>query len=704
MIMQAKFSTLALAVAASVSFSGVAQTDESAIERIQISGDFKTESLSRYSGSATLLDQETLAKQGAKALDEALTSLANVNFTAGASRGRFVQIRGIGLRSQFVDPINPSVGLVIDGINYSGLGGAALLFDTSHVTVYRGPHGTQFGNDALAGMIAIDSQRALDQNAYLEVGAGNYGAHHAGFAAGVALEDNSQMRVSLFKNRSNGYMENAFTGRDDSAKLDETAFKFNGDFNLTADTQLSVTAHSLKTQNGYNGFTLDNSRVSTADEQGMDNLDSQAFAATLQFSQLDNMDVAIKVSQLEANSHYSYDEDWTCAAENNPLCAGTHPWGYSSFDRYLRDHNRTEMDVRFSGKQKDWVVGIYSARKDVDFTRQYTYLDADFGSAFEQDNFAIYAHKETALGEKTRLITGLRAERTEFTYQDTNGFDVPGDDWMWGAKLAVEQDVTANTMLYTSLSRSYKVGGVNGEALAKARDEGLSNDADFFAAHQTFAPEYLWNAEFGVKGSSDDGKVSVRAAAFYAYRDNVQLKAWNIQTNDTQPNAFAGYLDNAASGENYGLEVEMRRRLSDTLVLNTSLGYLNTEIDGFVTQDGQDISGREQAQAPKYTYAVGLEYTPIYDLSFNLGITGKDDYYFSNSHDEQAPSQNLVNLGARYQGNNWTLTAYMRNAFNDDEPVRGFYFGNDPRDFYEAKQYVQYGEPRVYGVTLGFQF
>ena len=43
-------------------------------------------------------------------------SIPNVNFSAGSQRARYYQIRGIGERSQFREPINPSVGLVIERV------------------------------------------------------------------------------------------------------------------------------------------------------------------------------------------------------------------------------------------------------------------------------------------------------------------------------------------------------------------------------------------------------------------------------------------------------------------------------------------------------------------------------------------------------------------------------------------------------------
>ena len=103
-----------------------ANADDTDLEKIIVTGDFQKESIQTLSASASLFSEDEVNLRGATYLDEMLASAANVNFASGASRGRYIQIRGVGLRSQFVDPINPSVGLVIDGINYSGLGGSSL--------------------------------------------------------------------------------------------------------------------------------------------------------------------------------------------------------------------------------------------------------------------------------------------------------------------------------------------------------------------------------------------------------------------------------------------------------------------------------------------------------------------------------------------------------------------------------------------------
>ena len=201
--------TAALLPLMSAPFS--ANADDSDIEKIVVTGDFQRETIRTLSASASLLSEEEISLRGASYLDEILGSAANVNFTAGASRGRYIQIRGVGLRSQFVDPINPSVGLVIDGINYSGLGGSSLLFDIDQVEIYRGPQGTRFGADGMAGMIQMQSAKATsDPSLKLHLGAGTYNSHEAGLAASTGLTDDTTARISYFRRKSDGYVDNLY--------------------------------------------------------------------------------------------------------------------------------------------------------------------------------------------------------------------------------------------------------------------------------------------------------------------------------------------------------------------------------------------------------------------------------------------------------------------------------------------------------------
>lgn len=703
--MKTSLKLVSAAILASMTATTYANQDLDNIEVITVTGDFKQESVQTLSASVHVLGEEDIALRNAAHLDELLNTAANVNYTSGASRGRFIQIRGIGLRSQFVDPVNPSVGLLIDGINYSGLGGSALLFDTQQAEIYRGPQGTRFGADAMAGMIHINTAAAsTEAQGKLQLGVGNYNSYNLGVAAGGGIDEVVGLRASIYQNVSDGYVDNIYLNEATQDQDEFVArFKAKTDFSDVFVSELSV--HYIDIENGYDAFTLDNSRNSVADEPGQDNQESVAFSLRNNFSGLDAFDINLNITALNADLLYSYDEDWVCNDANEPsLCeAGLHPWGYSSTDAYYRDRQDRSLELNAQGKEGDWIAGVYYQTKDEDLTRVYTWQAQDFSSKYQVDNFALFGQLETRIDDRTVLITGLRAENYQGDYSDNNEIIESVDDSMIGGKLALEHQVNQQAMIYTSLTSGYKAGGVNGEALAKARDEGT--DQNFFKDIKYFDPEYLWSGEFGVKGVSKDQRLVLRLAAFYMYRDNMQVKAYKeYKATESSTPIFVSYLGNAASGRNYGLEIDGSYQLTDRISLNGAVGYLRTRMDDFVNADGESKDGREQAQAPRYNYAFSARFDATDNLYVNLGIEGKDEYFFSDSHDSKAESVNLVNAKIGYSRNAWEVSAWVRNMFNQDYATRGFEFGNDPRDFYETHTYVQFAEPRMAGISFTYQY
>jgi outer membrane receptor protein involved in Fe transport len=148
-------------------------------------------------------------------VEDVLNLAPNVNISSGASRGQYFQIRGIGERSQFAAPLNPSVGLVIDGIDFSRTGGAATLFDIERVEVLRGPQGTLYGTNGLAGTINLRSKQASKElDMHFESTLATYNTRAVGVAVGGPLVEDSLLgRIAVHTHQSDGYMDNDFLGR-----------------------------------------------------------------------------------------------------------------------------------------------------------------------------------------------------------------------------------------------------------------------------------------------------------------------------------------------------------------------------------------------------------------------------------------------------------------------------------------------------------
>lgn len=197
--------------------------------------------------------------------------------------------------------------------------------------------------------------------------------------------------------------------------------------------------------------------------------------------------------------------------------------------------------------------------------------------------------------------------------------------------------------------------------------------------------------------------MNLTASLFYMDRRDVQLKAWYVEGQQ-----FVGYTDNAASGENYGFESTLAWAASGRLRIDASLGLLETRIDGFVANDPErgfvDRSGRAQAQAPGWQFRAGAEFALLPRVYLRLEYEGKDAYYLSDSDDQKSAAFRLLHLGAGWRGEQLDVAAWVRNALDEDYAVHGFHFGNDPRKFYAAEPYWQFGAPRVAGVTLSWRF
>ena len=140
--------------------------------------------------SASVLTERSHRLRGAAHFEDLVTLVPNLTSSSGASRNRFFQIRGIGERSQFVEPVNPSVGILLDGIDLSGAGGALTLYDLSQAEVLRGPQGTLMGANALAGLIALKSQGTDSQINTASVGIEGYGGRRLGIRTGGSLSAN----------------------------------------------------------------------------------------------------------------------------------------------------------------------------------------------------------------------------------------------------------------------------------------------------------------------------------------------------------------------------------------------------------------------------------------------------------------------------------------------------------------------------------
>ena len=688
-------SLLASSVAAYAQQTNVSNTSDSTpsdIERVIVSGDFRQTTLDQLSASATILDQERLRSRQPSHIDSVLNSIPNVNFAAGASRGRFVQIRGIGERSQFAEPINPSVSFIVDEFDFSGLAAAGLIFDTKQLEVYRGPQATLYGTGALAGAVKLSSNDVgSDAPDYVEARIGNKESYRIEGATGDDINTDWGYRVALVHNRSAGFVEHTFLNRSDTANIDETALRFAVEGSVDERTTLALTYRWYDIDNGYDAFSLDNDNKTLSDEPGFDEHQTHAVSArsTTNTAAGDFILIATHASH---NIAYGYDEDWTFT--------GFHPWGYTSFDAYYRDVETQTGEMRFVSSDSaalfdgmtDWTIGVFYKSTEEKLLRQYTYLDSDFASEYTPTTTAIYAQTESRLNENLVLLAGLRVENYDFDYADNNQLTRAFDTTMVGGKVAL-QYTQGDHFYYGSISRGYKGAGFNPDSRV--------NDNQRF-----FDEEYNWNYEVGVKGPLLTPDLIARAAIFYMDRKDTQVSDFDVITRDDGTAGFVDIIDNADLGTNKGAELELSWIASDAWQLDASVGYLSATFEGYTLADGTEVSEQRQAQSPKWTANLYSEYALTDNMLWRVDVDYKSEYRFSDGHDVTSPSTTLVNSEIVVLHGDWQTSVWVQNAFDREFYTRGFGgFSNDPRDEYAFDEpYYQIGNGRQFGVTVKYAF
>ncbi|MFP6807077.1 MAG: TonB-dependent receptor [Pseudomonadales bacterium] len=673
-----------LTIALSTSVNTLAS--EGMLPEIIVTADYRQSSELDTATSVSIITEDIIKSRSAGHFEDLVNAIPNLNFAGGSNRARFFQIRGIGERSQFVAPLNASVGLLIDNVDFSGAGTIATMMDVQQVEVLRGPQGTRHGANALAGLINIKSNDPTsDFAANVKLSAAEYNTQTIAAMITGSLSDKIQARVAAEKHSSDGYYDNGFSNSEKNNKRSELSLRGKLHIQVTDDWELKLMAARTDINNGYDSFSLDNTRTTLSDEPGHDRQDSILFAIESEWT-MPRYNVVALINTADSDIEYGYDEDWSFT--------GIDPIGYTSTDNYIRDRGTYSAELRILsndtsrlfGDSTDWIIGAYMINSEEELQREYTYLSADFFSTYEFDAYAIFFQIDSSLSENIILSTGLRIERRDSEYRNSDGVGFSPNENFWGGEIALKYYPSSSTMVYASVARGYKAGGFN-------TDGSLDEDL------REFDEEFLIEYEIGFKSQLLDNRIQLRTAVFYDDRRDQQVKSSIVRIRDDGSSDFIDFTGNAAEGTNKGLEVELNWFVSETFRLDASLGVLDARFDSYINEFGEDLSGRDQAHAPGYMGHIAATYSPGHWL-LELSMDKKDDFYFSDRHDVQSDQYTLVNANFGYVSENWRITLWGKNLTNEDYAIRAFgSFGNDPRKFYVTEPYFQYGEPRIVGVT-----
>jgi len=363
---------------------------------------------------------------------------------------------------------------------------------------------------------------------------------------------------------------------------------------------------------------------------------------------------------------------------------------YDQFSQELRIASADDAGVR-------WIAGLYYFSEDAEYSTVVRRTPDPFAPSgtdmfnivpntqVEQDNeaFSVFGQVEFDLRDDLTLTTGYRW--TNETKEGTNAPSVrcvgtmggppfcpafPEDgfigsaevasfpvlaeppvetlngDWdEWGARIALDYQISDSTMIFGSASRGFKGGGFSIAAL----------QALLGLAAQDVQPENLWAYELGFKSDLMDDKVRLNAAVFLY--DWEGLQSFQVLV-DPVSGLGVPQLTNVPEASLVGAEVEVTIVPADGWHLQAGLGLLDSEIDDPGNIAGV-LKGNDIPNTPEVTF------TGLIRKEFELdsGVLGLQ----TNFRYRDDVTYDLGNAPNLSQEGFWNLNARGSFAFGDNE-------------------------------------
>jgi len=197
----------------SVLFGSVAVAQEAeeslAIEEVTVTAQKRTETLTEVPIAISVFGAEAIDQTGVQELRELSEYIPNITISQGSDNGAMILIRGVGANSRNIG-FDSRVGVYLDGV-YLGQGPALNqdLVDMDHIEVLRGPQGTLFGKNTVAGAISmISTKPGPEFSADATVNVGNFDALELKGVINIPMGEMVSARVSVSDRSRDGWVKN----------------------------------------------------------------------------------------------------------------------------------------------------------------------------------------------------------------------------------------------------------------------------------------------------------------------------------------------------------------------------------------------------------------------------------------------------------------------------------------------------------------
>jgi iron complex outermembrane receptor protein len=705
---------------------GLAAQDGPVFEEVLVTAEKRTESLQNLSQAVTALTAEDVENRQLSSFVDLSAIAPGVNVAKNEGFKTVITIRGIGNEANQNAIANPSVSYHLDGVYVASPFALQTDFlDLERIEVLRGPQGTLFGQNSTGGGINVITKAPTFDEVYgsADLTLGEYSQVKARAAVNLPLSDSLAARISVMSNKHDGFSDNVANGQDldDADSISARAkvlYQPSDTFSATLTAQVFDEEVNGQAQKGIYDPTP-GARKLAQDSLSSYELESQLYSLTLEWD--------LGAVTLKSLTSYQND-DIAIQRDNDRHDYRTLPPYFllqSYFDPETNEQKTTTQEFNLISNEPafgrlDWVAGIFYLDTEVDISILER-LDFGFDGVFdpftlddiyaycgdvgfisdskpERESISLYGQGTWSLTERSRLIGGLRYTEDEVYSAVTNFYGREGTEILEiesekvTGRLALEVDLGDATMLYASYTRGFKPGGSN---LTFGREAVVSP----IVVLPVFEEETIDAYELGLKTDLADGRVRLNGAAFFYTYDNLQYQA-------TDPEVFQGGVGNIPESEIMGAELELGAFLSDSLIFDARLAWLDTEItashlalDNVASEAATnallaqglnlfspeveraraaqiaDVQGNELAKTPGFTANLALTYSHALaawgDIEGTLSYTHRGDFrhrIFNNPLTDEVDGYDTVDLLVRLlpSGANWRLELIGKNLTDED--------------------------------------
>ena len=673
-----------------------AEVDENSggLQDIFVTATRTSTNIQRTPIAVTALTTEALQERGARSLLDlnSFTPSLSVGNTSGQATSGGYAIRGMGVNGSS----SAAVGIYVDDVYFSSSAGNLLrLIDVERIEVLRGPQGTLFGRNTIAGAVQFITNKPTQEfGGYVDGTVGRYDRADIQGAINLPVTRTLAVRLTGASQRKDGYVLDEFNQIYRGAErysqirvqgrwepMESLTVDLKGDFfrqrsNGQAIRVTAINPNALFIGLGalggetrpYDDRYLSRSRYSFAGF-GSPEFARQKFEVyqgVVNYDVTENFHLKSITAYTKASNSTAYDTDST------PL----------NFVSVTPDDNTAKVftqEFQASGSALDerlkWTTGVYyyDSRSRSQSGILSIGLDAfplDPASRSNVESKAVYGQATFNFTEALSVTGGLRYSKETST--DFVEGTAPGSSMFKNTSplIGINFQATERALFYAKASRGFRAGGFTADA--RLPGNGLG-----------FGPETAWTYEAGARLDLFDRRLRLNPTVF-------QTDWKSIQFNLLIPTAGQIILATANAGDARirGVELEGQLIATDRLSFNFAGSYLDAEytrvpaltysaypegVLGPVVTLPNLTRDTELQRTPKYKISVGGRY--VLPLKGGQKITLSGDYTYTDrqrsavtiSDSVEMPSYHLVNSRLQFDSADemWSAALFVTNLTNE---------------------------------------